>query len=62
MNPKTKVELESKIIELEYEITQSIMNGHKPFHGDYLEPKRIELQMLRCVVFGYESQYCNRKK
>lgn len=30
MNPKTKEEIISKIIELELEITLAILNGHKP--------------------------------
>lgn len=61
MNPKIREELISKIIEIEYEITTSIINGHRPYIGDCFESKRTELKLLRCFVFGYESPFCEKK-
>jgi len=62
MTVKTKEELITKIIELEYEITSAIINGHRPYVGDCFQTKRTELQILRCLVFGYESNFCNKIK
>lgn len=53
-----KEDLISRIIELELQITYEILNGHKPFVGDHLEIKRKEVNMLRCIVFGYKSFFC----
>lgn len=61
MDAKVKTELTSRIIELEYEITVAIIEGHKPFYGDEFQSKRDELNTLRCIVFGYSSQYCKKK-
>jgi hypothetical protein len=52
----------TRIVELETEITSSIIKGHKPYHGDCFDEKRKELSILRCVVFGYESEFCKIKK
>jgi hypothetical protein len=60
MNHNTD-ELISRIISLELEITYEILKGHKPFNGDYLEIKRQEVNMLRCIVFGYKSNFCKNK-
>lgn len=60
MTEKTKSELKSRIIELEHEITSAIINGHRPYVGDVYQEKRIELNTLRCLVFGYESEYCKK--
>ena len=60
MTEKTKSELITRIIELEFEITSSIIEGHKPFLNDHFQDKRNELRILRCLLFGYESQYCNK--
>ena len=61
MNPKKISELESRIIEIEYQLTTEISKGHKPFYGDHLESLRQEVKTLRCIVFGYESSYCKSK-
>lgn len=53
-------DLISKIIELELQITSEVFMGHKPFVGDHLEFKRIELRTLRCIVFGYDSIMCKK--
>jgi len=60
MNPKTKEEIISKIIDLELEITLAILNGHKPYIHDKFQDKRHELNTLRCLVFGYESKLCKK--
>lgn len=52
----------TRIIELESEITTAVIRGHKPYHGDSFDEKRKELSILRCVVFGYESEFCKIKK
>ena len=53
-------DLISRIIELEYEITSAIIQGHKPSINDKFQEKRNELNTLRCVVFGYESIFCKK--
>lgn len=62
MTEETKSNLITKIIDLEYEITISIIQGHRPYIGDIHQEKRNELQILRCLVFGYESPYCKKIK
>lgn len=60
MTEQTRSDLISRIIDLEYEITSAIINGHKPSVNDNFQEKRNELNTLRCVVFGYESQFCKK--
>lgn len=60
MNRNEKKELESKIIELELEITLSILHGHKSRSDDVFQKKREELDLLRCTVFGPESNFCKK--
>lgn len=55
-----KKELESKIIQLELEITKAIMNGHKAKYDDIFQEKRKELDILRCTVFGTKSNFCKK--
>jgi hypothetical protein len=52
----------SRIISLELEITSAIINGHKPSENDIFKDKRTEIDMLRCIFFGYESKFCKLKK
>ena len=59
MNDKNS-EIISKIIELETQITSEIIKGYKPFTGDHLESKRIELKTLRCILFGFDSNFCKK--
>lgn len=61
MDPKIKSDLVSRVIELEYEITIAIINGHRPYFGDKYQSIREELNTLRCIVYGYESNYCKKK-
>ena len=60
MNQKTKEEIISKIIELELEITSSIFEGHKPYVGDFLEIKRNELNILRCILYNFDKKFCKK--
>lgn len=62
MTPIEKEEIISKILELEFEITSSIINGHKPSIDDKYQNKRNELKLLRCILFGYKSSYCKKTK
>lgn len=62
MTEQNKNEMMSRIIELEYQNTQLIFNGHKASENDFFEPKRKELSILRCIVFGYDSKFCKIKK
>ena len=59
MNVNNNV-LISRILKLEAEITTEISKGHKPYIGDHLEPKRSEVNTLRCVVYGYDSIFCKK--
>jgi hypothetical protein len=60
MTEQTKSDLISKIIQLEYEITTAIIDGHKPSINDKFQEMRSELNTLRCLVFGYESIFCKK--
>ena len=60
MTEQTKSDLISKIIKLEYEITSAIIDGHKPSINDKFQEMRSELNTLRCLVFGYESNFCKK--
>ena len=52
----------SRIIELDLEITRSVINGHKPSEDDEFKEIRQELNLLRCLYFGYRTKFCNIKK
>lgn len=62
MTEQTRNEMMSRIIELELQNTKLIFDGHKPDRSDSFEPYRKELDVLRCVVFGYDSNVCKIKK
>lgn len=57
---ENKNDLISRIIELECQIISEIFKGYKPSINDHLQPKRIEINMLRCIVFGYDSKFCKK--
>ena len=61
MNHQSRNQILSKIIELDLIITRSIINGHNPSENDQYKEQREELNTLRCVYFGYETKYCNKK-
>jgi hypothetical protein len=62
MTEETKNEIISRIISLETENIRLIIDGHKPNEDDFFEPKRKELKLLRCILFGYSSNFCKIKK
>lgn len=62
MTEKEKNKILSRIIELQSEEIKLIFNGIKPYIGDSFQSKRDELKYLRCIFFGYESEYCRIKK
>lgn len=60
MTQRDREEIISRIVELEYEITTAVIEGHKPFIDDHFQVKRMELTTLRCLIFGYSSHYCKK--
>ena len=48
-----------KIIQGEFELTQVVRNGHRPYYGDEYETIRTEVGVLRCLYFGENSKFCN---
>lgn len=62
MTLQEKNQIISKIIEIELEITRSVINGHKPSENDEFFDKRQELNLLRCLYFGYQTKFCNVRK
>ena len=62
MTSQDKNEIISRIIELQVEEITAVSEGHKPTMNDYLQPKRDEMDLLRCLLFGYNSEYCKLKK
>ena len=61
MTQQDKNLMMSRIIEIELEITRSIINGHKPSENDEFSEKRNQLNLLRCLYFGYRTKFCNIK-
>jgi hypothetical protein len=62
MTVQEKNLIASRIIELDLEITRSVINGHKPSEDDEFKEIRQELNLLRCLYFGYRTKFCNIKK
>lgn len=62
MTEKTKNDFISRIIKLQMEEVRLIINGYKPYIGDQFQSRRDEINMLRCIVYGYESSFCKIKK
>lgn len=62
MTQQDRSQIMSKIIKLELEITRSVINGHKPSESDEFSEKRTELNLLRCLYFGYDTKHCIQKK
>lgn len=60
MSQKLKNELISRIIELELENTRLIFQGHKPTENDHFQFKREEMNTLRCILFGYNTNFCKK--
>jgi hypothetical protein len=47
----TEQEISSRIIKLQIEINKAISNGHKASDIDEFQEKRIELKILRDILF-----------
>lgn len=60
MTQQDKEEIISRVINLEHEITLAVIQGHKPSIDDKFQEKRVELNTLRCLLFGYGSEYCKK--
>ena len=58
----TKNQLSSRIIELQSEITTAILKGHKSNDDDIFNSHRIELMILRCMLYGEDSKICKTEK
>jgi len=61
MTEQNRNQMISRIIELEYQNMRLIFDGHKPTKNDFFEPNRKEMDILRCIVFGYDSKFCKIK-
>jgi hypothetical protein len=55
----TQNEIMKRIIQGEFELTQVVRNGHRPYYGDEYETIRTEVGVLRCLYFGENSKFCN---
>ena len=62
MTQQDKENIISRILELELENCDRIFKGIKPEINDSFSDKRKELEMLRCLLYGYNSIYCKIKK
>lgn len=62
MTQQDLAQVRSRIIELDYEITSAIIGGHNPTADDRFKQHREELNLLRCLYFGYKSNFCQIKK
>jgi hypothetical protein len=51
MDQIKKEEIISKILKMELEITSAVLSGHKATDGDEFHEKRIELKVLRKLLF-----------
>lgn len=60
MSQQLKNELISRIIELELENTRLIFEGHKPKEDDHFQLKREEMNTLRCILYGYKTNFCKK--
>jgi hypothetical protein len=55
----TQNEILKRIIKGEFELTEVVRNGHRPYYGDQYEATRTEVGVLRCLFFGENSKFCN---
>jgi len=55
-------EIQKKITDIEYELFMSIRQGHRPSIGDQYHNLRVEVNILRCMYFGYDSEFCKKTK
>ena len=62
MTNQDKDNLITRIIQLQLIELESQMNGNKPTIDDKYKDVRSELKLLRCLLFGYNSEFCKIKK
>jgi hypothetical protein len=55
-------EIQKRITDIEYELFKSVREGHRPHIGDQYNDLRVEVNILRCMYFGYDSKFCNKTK
>lgn len=48
----------SRIIQIELELTEAVMNGHKAHLGDQYKDKRNEMIRLRSEIIGNKKGDC----
>ena len=58
----TEKDIIKKIVEGELKLTMAVRNGHKPYIGDKYQPLRTEVEIFRCLYFGYDSKFCKHRK
>jgi hypothetical protein len=51
MDKIEKEEIISKILKMELEITSAVLSGHKASDRDQYQEKRIQLKVLRSLLF-----------
>lgn len=60
MTTEDKDEIISRILKLQLEECEAIFNGHKPTIDDKFQTVRLELNILRCILYGHKSIYCKK--
>jgi hypothetical protein len=60
MKVMTKIEMSSRIAEIEMIIQNAIWKGHKCAVNDEYHHLRIERDLLRCMYFGKDSKFCGK--
>ena len=49
-----------RIVEIEMIIQKAVWEGHRCSINDKYQPLRIERDILRCIYFGSESNFCKK--
>jgi hypothetical protein len=57
----TQNEIMKRIINGEFELTEVVRNGHRPYYGDQYDTIRTEVGVLRCLYYGENSKFCNSR-
>jgi len=57
----TQREISKRIVQNEMTIQKAIWDGHKPCESDKFQPLRVETEILRCLYFGENSEFCRRR-
>ena len=53
-------EMTGRIVEIEMIIQKAVWEGHRCSINDKYQPLRIERDILRCIYFGSESNFCKK--